>query len=91
MAWSTVERSLVWICRNLDLRMKRIKALIVMMATCEGYKLGMSYSLEGRTIAGPVTPISNFVLIKVGETIATTKGGIVLPGQVRETRDGGGW
>lgn len=40
--------------------------------------------LEGKSITGPLEPLSNFVLVKVREAKAQTLGGIVIPDQAKE-------
>lgn len=43
-----------------------------------------TYTLEGETIRGPLTPLSNFVLVKTKEALLATTGGILLPDQSKE-------
>jgi hypothetical protein len=45
--------------------------------------LSSTYSMDGETIRGPITPLGNFCLVKVKETLTATDGGILLPDQVR--------
>lgn len=40
--------------------------------------------LEGKSISGPLEPLSNFVFVKVREAKAQTLGGIVIPDQAKE-------
>jgi len=41
-------------------------------------------TLDGKEIRGPITPLGNFVLVKVKETLSATDGGILLPDQAKE-------
>jgi chaperonin GroES len=40
--------------------------------------------LDGEEIRGPITPLGNFVLVKVKDTLTATDGGILLPDQAKE-------
>lgn len=42
------------------------------------------YTLDGEEIRGPVTPVANFILVKVKDTLTATSGGILLPDQSKE-------
>jgi chaperonin GroES len=42
------------------------------------------YSLDGEEIRGPITPLRNFILVKVKDTLTATEGGILLPDQSKE-------
>lgn len=42
------------------------------------------YTLDGEEIRGPFQPVSNFVLVKVKDTLTATSGGILLPDQSKE-------
>lgn len=41
-------------------------------------------TLDGKKIRGPITPLGNFVLVRVKDTLAATDGGILLPDQSKE-------
>lgn len=41
-------------------------------------------TLDGEQIRGPITPLGNFVLVKVKDTLQATTGGILLPDQAKE-------
>eukprot|EP00591_Stephanopyxis_turris_P002038 CAMPEP_0195525428 /NCGR_PEP_ID=MMETSP0794_2-20130614/25881_1 /TAXON_ID=515487 /ORGANISM="Stephanopyxis turris, Strain CCMP 815" /LENGTH=237 /DNA_ID=CAMNT_0040655889 /DNA_START=115 /DNA_END=831 /DNA_ORIENTATION=+ len=41
-------------------------------------------TLDGQTIRGPITPLSNFILVRNKDTLTATEGGILLPDQVKE-------
>lgn len=41
-------------------------------------------TLDGRDIRGPITPLGNFILVKVKETLTTTTGGILIPDQAKQ-------
>lgn len=43
-----------------------------------------SYTLDGQEIRGPITPLRNFLLVKVKDTLTATEGGILLPDQSKE-------
>lgn len=45
---------------------------------------GTSYTLDGEGIRGPITPLRNFILVKVKDTLTATSGGILLPDQSKE-------
>lgn len=45
---------------------------------------GTSYTLDGEEIRGPITPLRNFILVKVKDTLTATTGGILLPDQSKE-------
>lgn len=45
---------------------------------------GTSYTLDGEEIRGPITPLRNFILVKVKDTLTATSGGILLPDQSKE-------
>jgi chaperonin GroES len=40
--------------------------------------------LDGDEIRGPITPLGNFILVKVKDTLTATEGGILLPDQATE-------
>ena len=42
------------------------------------------YTLDGEEIRGPITPVGNFILVKVKDTLTATSGGILLPDQSKE-------
>jgi len=42
------------------------------------------YTLDGDEIRGPLTPVRNFILVKVKDTLTATSGGILLPDQSKE-------
>jgi hypothetical protein len=42
-----------------------------------------TYTLDGQDIRGPITPLGNFVLVRIKDTLSSTSGGILLPDQVR--------
>ena len=42
------------------------------------------YTLDGEEIRGPITPVGNFILVKVKDTLTATAGGILLPDQSKE-------
>jgi chaperonin GroES len=42
------------------------------------------YSLDGEEIRGPLTPVANFIIVKVKDTLTATSGGILLPDQSAE-------
>jgi len=44
----------------------------------------LAVTLDGKDIRGPITPLGNFVLVKVKETLSSTTGGILLPDQSLE-------
>ena len=39
--------------------------------------------LDGKEIRGPITPLSNYVLVQTKDTLSMTGGGICLPDQVK--------
>lgn len=41
-------------------------------------------TLDGLEIRGPITPVSNYILVKVKDTLTATTGGILLPDQAQE-------
>ena len=41
-------------------------------------------TLDGQEIRGPITPLGNFVLVKVKDTLTATLGGVLLPDQSKE-------
>lgn len=41
-------------------------------------------TLDGKKIRRPITPLGNFVLVRVKDTLAATDGGILLPDQSKE-------
>jgi chaperonin GroES len=43
-----------------------------------------TYTLDGQEIRGPITPLRNFILVKVKDTLTATAGGILLPDQSKE-------
>ncbi|CAM9897915.1 unnamed protein product [Chrysoparadoxa australica] len=43
-----------------------------------------THELDGTTIRGPLQPVENFILVKVGDVMTSTTGGIVLPDQSQE-------
>jgi chaperonin GroES len=43
-----------------------------------------TYTLDGVEIRGPITPLRNFILVKVKDTLTATAGGILLPDQSKE-------
>mmetsp|Transcript_115171 Transcript_115171/g.332696 ORF Transcript_115171/g.332696 Transcript_115171/m.332696 type:complete len:261 (+) Transcript_115171:136-918(+) len=43
-----------------------------------------TYTLDGDEIRGPITPVGNFMLVKVKDTLTATSGGILLPDQSKE-------
>lgn len=45
---------------------------------------GTSYTLDGEEIRGPITPLRNFILVRVKDTLTATSGGILLPDQTKE-------
>mmetsp|Transcript_15238 Transcript_15238/g.35318 ORF Transcript_15238/g.35318 Transcript_15238/m.35318 type:complete len:280 (+) Transcript_15238:133-972(+) len=45
---------------------------------------GKTYTLDGEEIRGPITPLRNFILVKVKDTLTATSGGILLPDQSKE-------
>lgn len=45
---------------------------------------GTSYTMDGEEIRGPITPLRNFILVKVKDTLTATSGGILLPDQSKE-------
>jgi chaperonin GroES len=45
---------------------------------------GTSYTMDGEAIRGPITPLRNFILVKVKDTLTATSGGILLPDQSTE-------
>ena len=46
--------------------------------------LQATFTLEGETIRGPLTPLGNFVLVKTKDALLATQGGILLPDQAKE-------
>lgn len=44
----------------------------------------LATTLDGQEIRGPITPLGNFVLVKVKDTLQATAGGILLPDQAKE-------
>ena len=42
-----------------------------------------TFTLDGQDIRGPITPLGNFVLVRIKDTLSSTMGGIILPDQVR--------
>mmetsp|Transcript_106 Transcript_106/g.211 ORF Transcript_106/g.211 Transcript_106/m.211 type:complete len:266 (+) Transcript_106:168-965(+) len=43
-----------------------------------------TYTLDGETIRGPITPLGNFCLVRTKDTLTATDGGILLPDQSKE-------
>lgn len=43
-----------------------------------------TYTLDGDEIRGPLTPVGNFILVRVKDTLTATSGGILLPDQSKE-------
>jgi chaperonin GroES len=41
-------------------------------------------TLDGQDIRGPITPLGNFILVRVKDTLTATLGGILLPDQSKE-------
>lgn len=58
-------------------------AAAVMMSTAETETAQTQYMLDKKKIGGPITPISNSILVKVRSVDATSGGGIILPEKVR--------
>ena len=52
------------------------------MSTVDEPQLKQQFTLDGRKIRGPLTPLGNFVLVRTKETLDATEGGILLPDQV---------
>lgn len=48
------------------------------------YSLRESYVIDGVTIKGPLTPLSNNILVKVKDVADTTSGGLFLPDNAKE-------
>jgi hypothetical protein len=46
-------------------------------------QLSAEITLDGETIRGPITPLGNFVLVSIKDSLSATSGGILLPDQVR--------
>ena len=44
----------------------------------------MAVTLDGEAIRGDITPLGNFVLVKVKDTLQATAGGVLLPDQSKE-------
>jgi chaperonin GroES len=44
----------------------------------------LAVTLDGDQIRGPITPLGNFVLVKVKDTLQATAGGVLLPDQSKE-------
>jgi chaperonin GroES len=42
------------------------------------------YTLDGEEIRGPITPVGNFILVRVKDTLTATSGGILLPDQSKQ-------
>jgi chaperonin GroES len=42
------------------------------------------YTLDGEEIRGPITPLHNFIIVRVKDTLVATEGGILLPDQSQE-------
>ena len=59
-----------------------VPAWVLPQAKRHSSTLSTTYSLDGETIRGPITPLGNFCLVKVKETLTATDGGILLPDQV---------
>ncbi|CAN0230373.1 unnamed protein product [Pylaiella littoralis] len=51
----------------------------LMMSTAETETAQTQYMLDKKKIGGPITPISNSILVKVRSVDATSGGGIILP------------
>lgn len=51
------------------------------MSTTEAKKA--EYTLDKKAIGGPLTPITNSILVKVRSKDAASDGGIILPEKVR--------
>ena len=49
-----------------------------------GFLLRATHKLDGNTIQGDLTPVSNNVLVKVKEALASTAGGIIIPDNAKE-------
>ena len=47
-------------------------------------QLAETYTLDEKTLRGPMQPVSNFILVKVREASTQTTGGIMLPEQSQE-------
>jgi len=45
---------------------------------------GLVVTLDGEPIRGDITPLGNFVLVKVKDTLQATAGGVLLPDQSKE-------
>lgn len=43
-----------------------------------------TYTLDGEPIRKPISPLRNFILVKVKDTLTATSGGILLPDQSKE-------
>lgn len=43
------------------------------------------YTLDGEEVPGPLTPVANFILVKVKDTLTATSGGILLPDNSKES------
>ena len=41
-------------------------------------------TLDNQEIRGPITPLGNFILVKIKDTLTSTSGGILLPDQAKE-------
>ncbi|CAM9406436.1 unnamed protein product [Heterosigma akashiwo] len=66
--------------------MKAFLAIFLALAvSCvSAFTLRMAHTIEGRQVAGPLTPVSNFILVKNKAAKSSTAGGIILPDQSQE-------
>jgi chaperonin GroES len=65
-------------------RSKTTKTILAAETTSMSSSIETTYTLDGDEIRGPITPLRNFVLVKVKDTLTATSGGILLPDQSKE-------
>lgn len=66
------------------IRTKTTKTTLAAETTSTPSSIETTYTLDGDEIRGPITPLRNFVLVKVKDTLTATSGGILLPDQSKE-------
>jgi chaperonin GroES len=79
---SLVASSAAWVSRSKGLSTS--KNLLSPLFSTESLPTAGTCTLDGEEIRGPITPLGNFVLVKVKDTLTATDGGILLPDQAKE-------
>jgi chaperonin GroES len=60
------------------------RAAMPVKRTLSSLSVSAPLTLDGQDIRGPITPLGNFILVKIKDTLTSTNGGILLPDQSKE-------